>query len=306
MNYEKAYKEALERAKRKVKYNHDHVLYENDIIEIFPELEENHEEKVKRILHSISSKMAFHLRDIFTEEEFQCFDAWSDIWLEKQAEKDEQKPVDKIEPKFKEGDWVVYDNKIICHIDSVYQGKESLMYTITDTNNFLRSYSVRGFDAVSHIWTLQDAKPGAVLVSEQFTFLFSKIGSNDYHTIITYANIDDKGVQATAGVWIVGKDICPATKEQRELFLKKLGDAGYKWDPIEMELKKMDSHTMWNQDDEDTFTAIKMMITEIAYTAHEVEEDGSVIGFHGKLLNGLKSYKERLLKQPSISNDNNS
>ena len=55
--------------------------------DIFSELKESEDEKVKRILHSISSKMSFHLRDIFTEEEFQCFDAWSIAWLEKQGEK---------------------------------------------------------------------------------------------------------------------------------------------------------------------------------------------------------------------------
>ena len=56
---------------------------------VLPELKESKEsedEGVKRILHSISSKMSFHLRDIFTEEEFQCFDAWSNAWLEKQGE----------------------------------------------------------------------------------------------------------------------------------------------------------------------------------------------------------------------------
>ena len=53
---------------------------------LFPELKESEDEKTKRILHSISNKMSHHLLDIFTEEEFQCFDAWSNAWLEKQVE----------------------------------------------------------------------------------------------------------------------------------------------------------------------------------------------------------------------------
>ena len=81
----KAYDEAIERAKFKIKNDKDHVLYEDDIVELFPALKESEDEKTKRILHSISSKMSFHLRDIFTEEEFQCFDAWSNAWLEKQV-----------------------------------------------------------------------------------------------------------------------------------------------------------------------------------------------------------------------------
>ena len=61
-----------------------------DVVErYFPELKESEGEKIKRILHSISSKMGSHLRDIFTEEEFQCFDAWSNAWLKKQCEQKE-------------------------------------------------------------------------------------------------------------------------------------------------------------------------------------------------------------------------
>ena len=51
-----------------------------------PELKESEGEKTKRMLHSIANKMSQHLRDIFTEEEFQCYDAWSNAWLEKQGE----------------------------------------------------------------------------------------------------------------------------------------------------------------------------------------------------------------------------
>lgn len=84
MDYEQKYKKALEKAKKLYgKYCIDDVLES-----LFPELQESEDEKVKRIIHSISNKISFHLHDIFTEEEFQCFDAWSNAWLKKQ---DEQK-----------------------------------------------------------------------------------------------------------------------------------------------------------------------------------------------------------------------
>ena len=70
--------------------------------DIFPEFKESNDEKVKRILHSISNKISSNLRDIFTEEEFQCFDTWTNVWLEKQ---DEQKP-ETIFLKFRIGDKV--------------------------------------------------------------------------------------------------------------------------------------------------------------------------------------------------------
>jgi len=84
MDYEKKYKEAFELMK-------DCIPDEDGLVhvrpcDIFPELAESEDDKKKRILHSISSKMSFHLRDIFTEEEFQCFNAWSYAWLEEKKE----------------------------------------------------------------------------------------------------------------------------------------------------------------------------------------------------------------------------
>ena len=78
----KAYDEALEKAR--IWKNKSGMPKDKQGIldDIFPELRENEDEKTKKTLHSISSKMSFHLRDIFTEEEFQCFDAWSNAWLE--------------------------------------------------------------------------------------------------------------------------------------------------------------------------------------------------------------------------------
>ncbi len=90
----KAYDEALKNMRkfRDALSNHEEtdlwVLKKEIVTDIeyyFPELKESEDERVKRILHSISSKMSFHLRDIFTEDEFQCFDAWSNVWLEKQS-----------------------------------------------------------------------------------------------------------------------------------------------------------------------------------------------------------------------------
>ena len=90
MDYKEKYEQALQRAKQ---FSEKPFLEDSKgIVEyIFPELKESEDDKTKRILHSISSKISFHLRDIFTEEEFQCFDTWSNSWLEKQGE---QKPAE--------------------------------------------------------------------------------------------------------------------------------------------------------------------------------------------------------------------
>jgi len=82
----KRFDESLEQLKGLIESTTEgkYAIVKEDIIEIFPELQESEDEKVKRIIHSISNKISFHLHDIFTEEEFQCFDAWSNTWLKKQ------------------------------------------------------------------------------------------------------------------------------------------------------------------------------------------------------------------------------
>ena len=90
----KRYELALERCRKLYNeakangYTTDMEDYKTIFPEELKELKESKDEKTKRILHSISSKMSFHLRDIFTEEEFQCFDAWSYAWLKNQGKHD--------------------------------------------------------------------------------------------------------------------------------------------------------------------------------------------------------------------------
>lgn len=75
--------EAIERAKSKIKNDKDHVLYENDIIDIFPELQEseNVDEKVRKALIKLVTNHAS--MDLFIEYDIHLDEALS--WLEKQG-----------------------------------------------------------------------------------------------------------------------------------------------------------------------------------------------------------------------------
>ena len=84
MDYKKRYNKLIETIKVLQKENPSDKVIQNWINENVPELHhESEAEKTERILHSISDKISFHLDDIFTEEEFQCFDAWANAWLDK-------------------------------------------------------------------------------------------------------------------------------------------------------------------------------------------------------------------------------
>ena len=99
----KAYDEALLIAKSKIKNNKDHVLYENDVIEIFPELKESEDEKIKKdLIQWINEFPDTIWRGHYKKDVID--------WLEKQGE---QKPA-----------WGEEDEKmvkdIIAAIDSLY------------------------------------------------------------------------------------------------------------------------------------------------------------------------------------------
>lgn len=218
------------------------LVLKNEFENMFPALKENHEEKVKRILHSISSKMSFHLRDIFTEEEFQCFDAWSDIWLEKQAEKDEQKLVNNVELKFKVGDWVVFNNKqqSIYQVDKIEDGYYILRHTHGGTFRvcILHDESLRLWDIT------KDAKDGDVLTNNGNIILFKQISDSarpDYKFIQSYCFVLTHSYDFyLSGKYNLDDGFHPAYKGLRALLFAKIEEAGYKWDAEKKELKKIE------------------------------------------------------------------
>ena len=242
MEDNKKYEEALERARECLK---DGGISKNTIAyleEIFPELRESEDKRIRKALFEY-----FTTSDNNAYYEV-CGVATKKIlaWLEN---KDEQKPSNKVEPKFKVGDWIVYDNKIVCHIDNIYHGKFSLMYTITDSNNMCRSYSVKGFDNNAHLWTIQDTKPGDVLVAENgWTCIFKELEGENFSS---YCYMDSTGYFFPEGgeCHTLDERICgkmfPATKGQRELLFKYIKEAGYEWDAEKFELWKIEQKPAW-------------------------------------------------------------
>ena len=114
------------------------------------------------------------------------------------------------------------------------------MYTITDANNMTRSYSVKGFDNNAHLWTIQDAKAGDVLVSDYeggicITILKSVVSGNEIEMYCHSVNSELFIVQSgfSNATWH------PATKEQRDLLFQKMKEDGYEWDAEKKELKKI-------------------------------------------------------------------
>ena len=136
------------------------------------------------------------------------------------TEKINKKPTDKIEPKFKIGNWVVRGDTIAQILDIQEQ-----YYIGLDINgkDFVSSRFLN--DDKIHLWTLQDAKDGNVLVNGSNIFIFHHI---DNKRLMGYChvNMDDGNLYNDIGrnecFCTIDAPITPATKEQRDILFKKI------------------------------------------------------------------------------------
>lgn len=237
----KAYDEALKKASAAHKDEDRHL--KATLERIFPELKEDDDERIrKNCIHFLELQKQRHATTFKINE---CI-----AWLEKQG----KKSTDKIKPRFKVGDWVVFITS-----ESVYQveKKENYEYTLRNIHGGLLCVSFSNEKLIRE-WTIEDAKDGDVLVCDidkseiggdveklpnivSTIFIFKKlINSRDY--VHSYCHLYDKhslGLQSTMYYNSFVYNISPATKEQRDLLFQKIKEAGYEWDADKKELKKL-------------------------------------------------------------------
>ena len=225
--------------------------------------------------------------------------------IEKQGEKN---PIDKVEPKFQEGDWVVNKLGNIWHIDSF----DAKNYQVTNNKGEHNYFPIDIQDRMC-LWTIQDAKDGDVLATSAGAFIYN---GNDSGGSCpgSHCGISTLGRFKTGAEhhW-TGKPVFPATKEQRDLLFQKMKEGGYEWDSEKKELKKIENRPMlsdffkaeykrekadaisevqkeWSEEDENTIKVLmniirkSEMIDSIIYTDSLKE----------KLYDWLKSLKQRI------------
>ena len=295
MDYEKKYKEALERAKE------FYILCKKcgakDTIDFlednFPELCESEDEKIRKDLIAI-----FKGEIPYTSEE----DAKRYIaWIEKQGE---QKPTDKVEPKFKVGDW-------ITNGDYTWEITEItvLDYVLRAQNGNIVDDTISYTDEQFNLWTIADAKDGDVLVFKNNISGTIICKSPTYYDTKSYCRlVSDNLINKEESGWN-STLLVPATKEQRDLLFQKMHEAGYEWDAEKKELKKF--HVIDEGKDEMDYCFTKMMNGEKVSTAWSETEElyiawliEHLYGIEDKdkqyenkcrtIANWLKSLKERV------------
>ena len=148
--------------------------------------------------------------------------------LEKRSE---QKLADKVEPKFHEGEWIVTPANKVLQITSI----EGTSYKFDNESHY---WEICYCDEQCHLWTIQDAKNGDILISCGLPFIFKEWKNN----CVSYGGINSDGNFIESGwcSWCSSIGVTPSAKEQRDLLFQKMKEAGYKWDAERKELIKIE------------------------------------------------------------------
>ena len=213
-------------------------------------------------------------------------------WLEKHGE---QKPADKVEPKFNAGDYVVIDGEVL-HVKEVTEDGY-----LTDEGGLIPFRC----DKETRLWTIQDVKDGDVLS-------FNDGHGNDCIELIK--SITDLNKDKKIEFWfcLTNNEICevfdgvcpytnmtsrqnakPATKEQRNTLEKAMADAGWEFDFDKKELKEIEQKPAWSEEDEKNKNNLLSELTNLSVRKLIEKETEK------KYVNWLKSLKDRYAFKPS-------
>ena len=138
---------------------------------------------------------------------------------------DEQKPADKVKPKFKAGDWIVDNRTGVVHYIAKIKGTvDGCYYVLGYDKGLLHVNNETDY----HLWTVADAKDGDVLVD-----ICGNIGIYLRHIGFGWRSYCSFGRHVGFHTFIVNHEIegtHPATPTQRDLLFQKMKEDGYMWD----------------------------------------------------------------------------
>lgn len=310
----KAYDEALERAKELMAKGYDVLMPE-----LFPELKESEDECVEKIRKNIISYL--NNRQITSIAESGATEKWI-AWIEKQGEQKEtlcdkckeeqpshscqditalgrcavehkQESTDKTKPKFKAGDWIVF-NELTLYIKEVIQGYYRTISVGGDT--LTNSYG--DIDNIARLWTIQDAKPGDVLAEDpiegypsSFVAIYKKQNKEDFNDFDSYCFVGFYGKFYEGEDGHSTEDIHPATKVQRDLLFQKMKEAGYEWDAEKKELNKI--HVIDEGKAEMDYCFTKMMNGEKVSSAWSEEDENNINSIVSRLEVDISYWESR-------------
>lgn len=182
------------------------------------------------------------------ENTVECID-----WLKKQGEQEEPQVYETedgeiitysetdgykfVESKFHEGDWVVNKFGDSWHIDSL----DKKNYQVSDEKGNYNYFPISKQDEM-HLWTIQDAKDGDVIFYDDGWICIFKCIHGIWYSSYCFITDDGEfhtGYERHAVDSTIHGNAHPATKEQRDILMKAINNAGYKWNAETRTLEKL-------------------------------------------------------------------
>lgn len=177
-------------------------------------------------------------------------------------------------PKFSVGNWLVPYNEDIPRLITAVT---SDCYELEDVNGHKVSICHRTIENICRLWTLKDAKPGDVLITEddKHPFIFKNF--------LGYYPSAYCGIDTTDSIYISDEDrpwtldiVRPATYKERQQFFKKVEEDGYMWYPESLTLSEIKKRCVDKEDAEvkgyfiDTGSHIEYYSGYNIYTDHNI------------------------------------
>ena len=172
----------------------------------------------------------------------------SDVWVldfgelaklpkEEFERQGEQKPADKVEPKFKVGDWVIDKQDIVHQIANVVENVTNHTYGYDTVDGGYFNDNTEGV----RFWTIQDAKDGDVLATDDGGICVFDGTIEEGKYPFAHCGLTRYGFETYDGkLPFTHDDVHPATKEQRDLLFTKMKEDGYEWDVYNKVLRKIE------------------------------------------------------------------
>jgi hypothetical protein len=160
---------------------------------------------------------------------------------------------------FNVGDWCI-DNIDGTRFEITKTENDFYTYRTLEGKEYSCSY--RSLETDAHLWSIEDANSGDVLVYNDQYFIFKKMSSkNSFIAYCSYHYIGYDSICVDEKVSYSTENVKLATKEQREYLLSHLPKAGYVWRADKLKLVEVKPTTMEEKDRiDDAFT--RMMLKE--------------------------------------------
>lgn len=191
------------------------------------------------------------------------------------ATMDEQKPADNVEPKFHIGDCVVDNCGYVWKIEGIL----NQFYILEGIEGGESRPTIEWVNKTFHLWTIADAKEGDVLFSLDSSqpFIYKERKPHEQATAYCGINIYGKFFVWNTEDCIITLDrYIPATKEQRDLLFTKMKDAGYEWDWLNKELKKIEQNSFESDSVEKAMCKAGYEWSEETHQLKKIEQEQTI------------------------------